>query len=134
MQRARNGAADLETTREALASWRRGYGGRGRRIPEALWSKAAAVARVHGVGATARALRLREGKLAKLVSADAGVAVERSRAVAPGVFVELGGIEVAGERGGAVVELVGCAGDRVRVEVAAVDVVALARAFWSRGA
>ena len=40
---------DLEAAREALASWRRSHGGRGRPIPPALWSDAADVARVMGV-------------------------------------------------------------------------------------
>ena len=37
----RNRGQDLETTREALASWRRLHGGRGRPIPAELWSRAA---------------------------------------------------------------------------------------------
>jgi hypothetical protein len=56
-------------------------------------------------------------------------------------FVELGGLELGVRRDPrtAVLELVGREGDRVRVEVAGdaggfVDLVALARAFWSRSA
>jgi len=122
---------DLETTREALTSWRGLHGGRGRPIPAALWAQAAEVARVDGVAETARALRLDPRKLAKLAD---GLA----RVVESAGFVELGGL-VAGEpaaAGKAVFELVGREGDRVRVEgagaVGAVDLVALARAFWSR--
>ena len=56
----------------------------------------------------------------------------------PAQFVELGGLTL-GEPRKAVLELVGREGDRVRVEVvgvagAAVGFVALARAFWDRGA
>ena len=48
---------DLEAAREALASWRRTHGGRGRPIPPVLWSKAADVARGLGVPEVARARR-----------------------------------------------------------------------------
>ena len=127
----------FEATREALASWRRSYGGRGRPIPVALWSDAADVARVDGVAETARALRLDAKRLAKLV--ENGTA---SAPVEPKGFVELVGLGLGGRheaRRVAVFELVGREGDRVRVEVVGdgdagvvVDLVALARAFWGR--
>ena len=66
----RNRGSDLDTTREALASWRRLHGGRGRPIPAALWSDAADVARANGVAETARALRLDPRKLAKLAEGE----------------------------------------------------------------
>jgi hypothetical protein len=127
---------DLDTTREALANWRRSHGGRGRPIPAALWSDAADVAREHGVAETARALRLDPGKLAKLAEGSAA----QSMVEAAG-FVELGGLGL-GERRElpkAVLEFVGREGDRVRMEIVGdaggvVDLVALARAFWSRNA
>jgi hypothetical protein len=124
---------DLEATREALANWRRSHGGRGRPIPEALWSEAAAVAGANGVAEVARALRLDPRKLAKLVEGRA-----QGGGLEPAQFVELGGLELGEprEQGKAVLELVGREGDRVRVEVVGdgggVDLVALARAFWSR--
>jgi hypothetical protein len=126
---------DLEATREALASWRRTHGGRGRPIPLALWSKAAAVARGVGVPEVARALRLDAGKLARLVEGGAERA-PRSE-VEPGDFVELGGLELGTphEPRRTVLELVGHEGDRVRVEVGdggSVDIVAIIRAFWGR--
>ena len=40
----KNQRKDLDTAREALASWRRSHDGRGRPIPAALWSDAADVA------------------------------------------------------------------------------------------
>jgi hypothetical protein len=127
----------LDTTREALASWRRSHGGRGRPIPAALWSDAADVARANGVAETARALRLNPRKLAKLAEGRAE-SVPRS-AVEPAAFVELGSLVLGEprERRPVVLELVGREGDRVRVEVVggagtAVELVALARAFWSR--
>jgi hypothetical protein len=132
----KNQGTDLDTTREALASWRQSHGGRGRPIPAALWSDAADVARANGVAETARALRLDPGKLAKLVEGRAE-SVPRSL-VEPAGFVELGGFRLGEPREPrTVLELVGREGDRVRVEVVGgaggvVELVALARAFWSR--
>jgi hypothetical protein len=126
---------DLEAAREALASWRRTHGGRGRPIPPSLWSRAADVARWAGVPEVARALRLDAGKLARLVEGG-GERAPRS-GVEPADFVELGCLELGTPRAPrpSVLELVGHEGDRVRVEVGddgGVDFVALARAFWSR--
>jgi hypothetical protein len=89
---------------------------------------------VHGIAETARALRLDAKRLAKRVGEIA--ALVPTSAVEPAAFVELGGFEVSDARKGAVIELVGREGDRLRVEVvaSAVDLVALARAFWSRRA
>jgi hypothetical protein len=130
-------AKELEAVREALTSWRRRHGGRGRPIPASLWSEAADVARVSGVAETARALRLDATRLAKLVGGGAEIAPRRVEQ--PPTFVEVGGLELGEPRRVAVVELVGREGDRVRVEVvggagSAVDLVALARAFWGRSA
>ncbi|MBV8111317.1 MAG: hypothetical protein JOZ35_07305 [Hyphomicrobiales bacterium] len=126
-------AKDLEAVREALTYWRRHHGGRGRPIPESLWSRAADVARVSGVAETARALRLDATRLAKRV--EGGTELAPRRIDEPTTFVEVGGLELGAPRRVAVVELVGREGDRVRVEVgagSAVDLVALARAFWGR--
>jgi hypothetical protein len=128
---------DLEAAREALASWRRTHGGRGRPIPAALWSKAADVARGLGVPEVARVLRLDAGKLARLV--EGGAERARRSEVEPTDFVELGGLELGTRREArwTVLELVGHEGDRVRVEVGdggGVDIVAIVRAFWGRRA
>jgi hypothetical protein len=138
MEHGKNRGKDLDTTREALASWRRSHGGRGRPIPAALWSDAAGVARANGVAETARVLRLNPRKLASLAERRAESA-PRS-VVEPTGFVELGGLGLGEPREPrtVVLELVGREGDRVRVEVvggagSAVALVALARAFWSRG-
>ena len=130
----KNRGKDLDTAREALGSWRRLHGGRGRPIPEGLWSDAAEVARANGVAETARALRLNPRKLAKLAEGRAEGA-PRS-VVEPVGFVELGGLGFREPRT-VVLELVGREGDRVRVEVvggagSVMELVALARAFWSR--
>jgi hypothetical protein len=132
MVRAKIGTTDLETTRESLASWRRQYGGRGIRIPVAFWDRARELARVHGVAETARALQLNEGRLAGMVE-QAPVAIA-PREVEPGAFVELGGLGVDVRDDTAVLEFARREGDCLRVQVAAsaVDVVALASAFWGR--
>jgi hypothetical protein len=133
----KNRGKDLDTTGEALAKWRRSYGGRGRPIPAGLWSAAAAVARVNGVAETARALRLNPRKLAKLAEGRAESA--RRSVVEPAGFVELGdlGLGEPHEPRTVVLELVGREGDRVRVEMVGdaggvVGLVAFAQAFWSR--
>lgn len=131
----KNRGKDLDTTREALASWRRSHGGRGRPIPAAFWSDAADVARANGVAETARALRLNPRKLAKLAEVRAESAARS--VVEPADFVELGWLELGTPREPrrTVLELVGHDGDRVRVEVGdggSVDLVAIARAFWGR--
>jgi hypothetical protein len=137
MGHGKNRGTDLETVRESLAIWRRSHGGRGRPIPAALWSDAADVAQANGVAATARTLRIDRGRLAKLV--EGRVESAPRSVVAPATFVELGafGLGAPREAGKLVLELVGREGDRVRVELVGdgggvVDVVALARAFWSR--
>jgi hypothetical protein len=121
-------ATGLAAANEALASWRRQFGGRGRRIPEALWAEAAEVARVGGVVETARALRLDARRLAALV--------EPAGAREPATFVELDGVEVVAGSEPVVVEFIGREGDQIRVRVprggGAVDLAELARAFWSR--
>lgn len=129
---AKQQGRSLDGARAALERWRRTHGGRGRPIPPALWSEAAMVARAHGVEATARALRVNPTKLARLV----GTAPRAADAEAA-TFVALDGLRLEGRReAGAVIELVGCAGERMRIEVTGevrgVDVAALARAFWSR--
>jgi hypothetical protein len=127
---------DLEAARAALTSWRRLHGGRGRPIPAELWARAAEVALTNGVAETARALRLDARKLARLTEGQ--VEREPPAVAGPAQFLELGGLTFGAPRR-VVFELAGREGDRVRVEVAgdanpAVDLVALARAFWSRGA
>jgi hypothetical protein len=136
MGQNRRRGQDLEATREALAKWRRSHGGRGRPIPTELWSAAADVADANGVAEVARALRLDPRKLAKVVEGSAP-----RNGVEPAQFMELGGLDLSEPRGRgkAVLELVGREGDRVRVEIlgdasVAEELVALARAFWSRSA
>jgi hypothetical protein len=62
------GGRELERVRRRLEQWRQQYGGAGRRIPEGLWAQAASVARVEGVAATARRLRLDRLRLERRVA------------------------------------------------------------------
>ena len=121
---------ELSRTRQRLERWRRKYGGPGKPIPEELWHEAVELARVEGVGTTARALRLDRQRLtarmSEMVSPQTGV-IE-----AGFVEVETGGLLLSGQT---IVRLEGPDGERLQVEVngpSPVDVVGLAQAFWRR--
>jgi hypothetical protein len=123
----------LVLVRRRLEGWREQYGGRGRPIPDGLWNMAVEVAGVEGVAATARALRVDRDRLARRVE----LARERERAaLEPLRQASAGFIEF--EAGGlcapvrTVVRFEGRDGEKLELELAGVDVVALARAFWSR--
>lgn len=126
----------LSGLQRELSIWRARHGGRGRPIPAQLWERAVAVARVEGIDATARALGVDRGRLARL--AGSGSTRSDGLAVAPeptrAEFVELDARVMCGS-GRTVVHLEGGDGERVRVEVSGasrVDVMALADAFWRR--
>ena len=57
------GSRELGALRERVAAWRKQGGGRGSRIPEALWDEAVRVARDAGLYATARAARFNYERL-----------------------------------------------------------------------
>lgn len=127
----RAGGGTLRAVRQRLDGWRRKHGGRGRRIPEALWTDAASVARAEGLCATARALGLRIQRLKEWVERSGEpVVVGQGRAA----FVELTGMgSLSGSR--AVVELVNAGGQQMRVHLmgaGTAELVSLAEAFWSR--
>jgi hypothetical protein len=129
MGRSRGRGPSPESLRDRIEDWRRSSGGRGRRIPEQLWVEAVEVARVHGVRDAARLLRLDRRRLERRVEGESG-ALAAEFVEIPSVAVGPPAIEV---------EFVGADGDRVRVaipggarEPGAIDVVALAQAFWSR--
>ena len=122
-------AGDLAEVRRRFAQWRKGSGGRGSRIPGELWNEAARVARRRGVYATARTLRLNYEGLKTRVAGGAGDGTVTKTPGAGFVELQVGSAAVAG----AVVELVGPGGDRMRIHVSGVtELVALAQAFWSR--
>jgi len=124
-------SGELRAAREALAAWRRAFGGRGRAIPERLWAMAASAARVAGVATTARALSLDGRKLGARVAALGTVSAPASPAVQ---FIELAALPAQTTPERIVVELMGRAGDRMRVELparglATTELVALTRAI-----
>jgi len=121
---------ELSSTRQRLERWRRQHGGPGRPIPEWLWHEAVELARVEGVGATARALRLDRQRLTARMS-EVGGSVPGD-IEAGFVEVETGGLWLSGQT---VVRFEGPDGERLQVEVngpAPLDLVGLAQAFWSR--
>lgn len=137
MREREAGRSRLVRMRRRLSAWRAEHGGRGRPIPTELWEEAVAIARAEGVARTARELGVDRRRLARLVEPEPapsiGLRVTEERASA--AFVELDAQRVLGPVGQAVVHLEGRDGERVRIEVSgasAVDVVALASAFWSR--
>jgi hypothetical protein len=125
------GRSQLALTHARLTQWRAQHGGRGIPVPEELWAEVVKVARVEGAGATARALRLDRARLEARMAMDRGPEVAE---VSSG-FVELD----AGRLGlspRTVVRFHGRDGERLDVELgagAALDVAALAEAFWRRG-
>jgi hypothetical protein len=121
---------ELVALQRRVEGWRReGGGGRGSRIPENLWSEAAAVSRRAGLHATAKALRFNYENLKR--RAGRGAAEPKKGGTE---FVAVRLPEVANGLKAAIA-LVGRDGEQVRIEVSggsAMDVVALAQAFWSR--
>jgi hypothetical protein len=119
--------------RDRLARWRAKHGGRGIRVPEAMWAEVVKVARVEGVEATARALQLDTTRLAARMATTGAVGFEMPAEV-DGGFVELD----AGRLGlspRTVIRFQGRDGERLEVELAAgavIDLAALAEAFWRR--
>jgi len=115
----------LSSVRRELERWRKDPA-RTRRIPEALWGAAAAVAREQGVSKTSRALGLDYYALAKRVRSHR----EPSRSPA---FVEVAWPTVV-PAPECRLELENGHGARLHVELrgaAATDVEALTRALWS---
>jgi hypothetical protein len=119
---------ELAAVRGELERWRRGFGGRGRRIPERLWRRATGVAVQWGTAETARALRLDVTRLAERVVAAGG-----DEAAATGRFVEIDAAEM-GSALSSTVEVASARGDRMRVVVAGpLEVAAVVRAFLGEG-
>jgi hypothetical protein len=117
---------DLDELRSRFEQWRQTRRGRAR-IPDELWSAAAALARRDGVNKTAAALRLDGGKLKRQMTA----VVSSRRHAAPPAFVEF----VASGADGAAeytVELEGHHG-KLRIHskgATAADLAELSRALW----
>ena len=120
----------LAQVHDRLARWRAEHGGRGIRVPEAMWAEVVEVARVEGVEATARALHLDPARLAVRMTAAGEMPAETG-----GGFVELDGGRL-GLSPRTVIRFHGRDGERLEVELAAgavIDLAALGEAFWRRG-
>lgn len=144
-----------------VGQWRKdGGGGRGKRIPEAVWQQAAAVARVHGVHATARATRLNYERLKASVaesdvpSADSdplpvlhggskrpsrsgseALAQSEKRRSAKSPRAQFVSIQMApmASRHAMTIELTSSSGERMRIESSdGLDLADVLRSFWSR--
>ena len=129
------GRSRLGRTRQRLQRWRERYGGPGQPIPEELWDEAVEVARIAGVDATARALRVDRGRLAHRMplASSSGAAAEAPGRARDG-FVELDARGLCAP-GQAVLRFEGRDGERLDVELSGasgLEVAELARAFWSR--
>ena len=121
----------LALTHTRLSQWRAQHGGRGIPVPDELWAEVVKVARVEGAGTTARALRLDRARL------EARMAMARGAEVgeASGGFVEIDGGRF-GQPPRTVVRFHGRDGEGLEVELSAgtaIDLAALADAFWRRG-
>lgn len=124
--------AGLRELARQFEEWRSSHSGR-RPIPEALWMRAADVAREHGVFRTAKVLRLDFSKLKRQMAPAQAAA--KAASSPPPAFVEFLApqttaacecvIEVEGPRG------------RMRIEwkgTTSPDLCGLSRALWERGA
>ncbi len=127
-------SARVEAVRRRIEHWRRV---RERRspMPAPLWAAAVALAAEHGVYPIARALRLNYETLKARVGRSADVA--RQDVIESARFVPLDGAPVIGAAppAGSVVELSGADGAKLVIRLAgwaALDVLALAEAFWRR--
>jgi hypothetical protein len=135
MQRetVRTEEARIVEIRRRLDSWR--GAGRGRRIPEALWTAAAELARGFGVNPISRALRLNYYSLKRRAEQKAPPKPARKTAKAPSPrFVEVEIPSGAAPVAGCELEIVGHSGSRLTVRLARVDaseVATIARGLWS---
>lgn len=122
-------ASDLKQLRHQLERWRQSQSGV-TRLPDALWTSAATLARTHGVGTVARTLRLDYNKLKRQVSSPA-----QAVPVATASFVELQPRQWVSEVGAVCrIELCDRTGAKMRLELPCdpATVVGLAQAFWRR--
>jgi hypothetical protein len=155
MQMAKAESRALVELCRRVQAWRdREGGGRGKRVPNALWKQAVAVARIDGLQTTARATRLNYDRLKKRISDEdkrdrargaGGAAVRRvARASAhrvahqtppaPVTATNFVALKVAPNSASqpTTIEVVGRHGDRMRVEVhGEVDLRGLVQAFGS---
>jgi len=103
-------------------------------MPEDLWQDAARLASAHGIHSVAQAAGLNHENLKKRVAQRRQAGPDE--AAGPGEFVELSAAQLLGQFSATrKVELSAADGSGMTVHLAAgdaLDVVALAQAFWSR--
>jgi hypothetical protein len=124
-------AVSLDAVEKRFQQWRDGPEGR-ERIPDELWSAAAAAARVHGLHSTARRLHLEYRKLKGFTGGFTGSPALPRRKTSPAVktvgrtvrqFVELTSASIGQPR--CTVELHNTAGATLRIELQGGDLSAL---------
>ena len=118
----------LEEARRRFERWRETR--KLRRIPEELWSLAAALAKEHGVHRTARVLRLNDDSLRKRLATMDGRSPARSAKAASFVELVAGPIVTAAET---TIELEDGSGRKLRIHLeggGTPDLGALATTFW----
>jgi len=128
--------ARVEQVSRRIEHWRETRAKRGR-MPERLWDAAVALAREHGVYATAQGLRVNYDSLRDRVAAGPGK--REGGKAASAAFVELGPAMPLGPVSptGPVVELTGADGQKLTLRLAGpgeLDLPGLVREFWSREA
>jgi hypothetical protein len=123
-----------------LDQWRQQGGGRGKRVPAALWQQALRVAQADGAYQTARATRLNYDRLRTLLAKSETAGTDRrARRQAPKVhepttsaaqFVAVQ-MKTASCVSSLTIELIRESGERMRIESAgALDVAGIMQAFW----
>jgi hypothetical protein len=124
--------AEMQQVAQQFEQWRSSHSGR-RPIPEALWNRAAELARRHGVFRTAKVLRLDYSKLKRQMRPTQEQASAVSTA-APAFIEFLAPHKTAGCE--CVIEMEGARG-RIRIEwkgSTAPDLCGLSRALWEASA
>ena len=135
-------SVELTTLCAQLHQWRQHGGGRGKRVPAALWQQAVRVAQADGAYQTARATRLNYDRLrALLAKSEAAGTDRRPRSPAPKVkqpapsaaqFVAVQ-MKTATCMPSLTIELIRESGERMRIESAgALDLAGVVQAFWRR--
>ncbi|MCE7875653.1 hypothetical protein DYH09_35530, partial [bacterium CPR1] len=95
-------------------------------IPGEIWAKAVQLARQHGVGYVARALRLDHGALKRRVNAPESTPSCQPPTVAPATFIELLAPPSPGVIDRCVMEVRSSRGDRLRMKLHGIPASALA--------
>ena len=133
MKSNRSFSLDMDEARRRLEAWRKSRS-RGKRIPDALWALAAALARTHGVSPVSQRLGLDYNGLKRRAAITLP---RRSRLKPPPGFVELPLVRQPVLGPNCTVELARAEGARMTIRwegKEGLDLVGLAEAFWRSGA